>query len=122
MTLSYSLNDVLAFGKNVRHALSKLYKMQEDLDTRLTRAEGTDLEDRLKIVAVNVSTGNANGSSAADATLVDGTIIGYFPVGNQDQITDNVELGSDGKVTVTLAANATAQNQFKVAVLKPLAT
>lgn len=93
----------------------KCYDLFKLINDRLTNNE-----DRFKIVFVNVSTGNANGSSAADPDLVDGEIIGWLPVGNWDQLIDNVDLGDDGKVTVTLAANATAQNQFKVSVLKAL--
>lgn len=72
-----------------------------------------------KVVIVNVSTGNANGSSSADPDLVGGEIIGIISSGNQDQLLDNVVLNGDGSVTATLADNATAQNNFKVTVLKP---
>lgn len=70
-------------------------------------------------VAVTVALGAATGSSGADAALVGGEIAGIYPTGNQDQFVDNVVLNGDGSVTVTLAANATANNTFNVVVIKP---
>jgi len=72
-----------------------------------------------KRVAVTVAAGATSGSSPADSELVDGEIIGYYSTGNQDQLVDNVALGADGSVTVTLAAAATADNTFNVLVAKP---
>jgi len=72
-----------------------------------------------KVVAVTVAAGATSGSSPADPDLVGGEIIGIYPTGNQDQLVDNVSLGADGSVTVTLAAAATADNTFNVVVLKP---
>lgn len=74
-----------------------------------------------KSVAVTVALGAASGASAADADLEDGAIVGYYPTGNQDQHVDNVALGADGAVTITLAANATADNTFNVVVLRATA-
>lgn len=70
-------------------------------------------------VAITVSAASATGSSSADTTLVGGTIIGILPTGNQDQFVDNVAIAGDGAVTVTLAANATADNTFNVMVERP---
>jgi len=70
----------------------------------------------IKTVSVSVSAGATSGTSAADSDLVGGTILGYYPAGNQDQLVDNITLGADGKVTITLAAAATAENKFKVVV------
>lgn len=70
-------------------------------------------------VAVSVAAAATSGASVADATLVGGEILGVYPTGNQDQLVDNVVLGADGAVTVTLAAAATAANTFKVVVIKP---
>ena len=70
----------------------------------------------IKTVTVTVAAGNTSGSSSADPDLIGGTILGYYPAGNQDQFVSVVELGSDGKVTVTLAAAATEDNTFKVVV------
>ena len=71
-----------------------------------------------KSVAVTVSTGNSSGSSSNDADLVGGEILGIYPTSNQDQFVDSVALDVNGAVTVTLAANATADNVFKVVVLR----
>jgi len=72
-----------------------------------------------KVVAVTVAAAATSGSSAADTELVGGEIVGFYPTGNQDQFVDNVALGADGSVTITLAAAATADNTFNVVVLKP---
>jgi hypothetical protein len=71
-----------------------------------------------KTVAVTVTTGNPSGASGNDADLVGGEIIGIVPTGNQDQFVDNVTIDGNGAVTVTLAAAATADNTFKVTVLR----
>jgi len=72
-----------------------------------------------KVVSVTVPAAATSGSSAADTELEGGEILGIYPAGNQDQFVDNVALAADGSVTVTLAAAATADNIFKVVVLKP---
>lgn len=69
-----------------------------------------------KLVAVTVSAAAASGVSAADPDLVGGVIIGIVPSGNQDQFVDNVAISATGVITVTLGANATANNTFNVAV------
>ena len=86
---------------------------------RLKAGGVTKGEVGYKSIAVTVTTGQASGSSAADPDLVDGDILGIYSTGNQDQYVDNVVLNGDGSVTVTLAAAATADNAFKVVVLKP---
>lgn len=98
----------------------KCYDLFKQFNNRVTAVESSDIQDRLKIVSVNVSATNSNGSSAADETLIDAEPIGIIPVGNQDQFVDTVEILEDGKVKVTLADAATEQNQFKVTVLKAL--
>jgi hypothetical protein len=70
-------------------------------------------------VAVTVATGAAPGSSAANPRLIGGQIVGFYPTGNQDQFIDSIALNADGSVTVTLAANATADNTFNVVVMEP---
>lgn len=70
----------------------------------------------LKLVAITVNAAAASGVSSADADLVGGVIVGIVPTGNQDQFVDNVTVSATGVVTVTLAANATANNTFNVAV------
>jgi len=72
----------------------------------------------IKPVNITVSSGQTSGASEADTELVGGTIIGIVPTGNQDQLVDNIALGTDGSVTVTLASAATADNTFTVSVLK----
>lgn len=72
----------------------------------------------LKSVAVTVAMGAATGSSAADATLAGGSLLGILPAGNQDQFVDNVVLNANGSITVTLAANATAANTYTVTAVK----
>lgn len=69
-----------------------------------------------KLVAITVTAASASGVSAADPDLVGGTIVGIVPTGNQDQFVDDVTVSATGVVTVTLAANATANNTFNVAV------
>ena len=73
----------------------------------------------MKTVAVTVAMGAGSGSSAADADLVGGALVGIYPTANQDQFVQSVILNADGSITVTLVANATATNVFAVTVLAP---
>ena len=67
-----------------------------------------------EIVAVTVSAGNSSGT----ATVTSGSIIlGWRPTGNNDQFVDNISV-SGTTLTITLAANATADNTFSVILLK----
>ncbi len=75
-------------------------------------------DDDITIVAITVSAAASSGVSSADSKLIGGRILSIVPTGNQDQFVDNVALGSTGIVTVTLAAAATANNTFNVAVQK----
>ena len=86
---------------------------------KLAAGAATKAKIGYKAVAVTVAAAATSGSSAADADLVDGVIIGYHPTGNQDQFVDNVVLNANGSITVTLDAAATANNTFNVIVLKP---
>ena len=88
-------------------------------NSKLSAGAATKAKIGYKAVAITVAAAAINGSSAADADLVGGAIIGYHPTGNQDQLVDNVVLNADGSVTITLAAAATAANTFNVIVLKP---
>ena len=111
MVLKHDLKKTFrAAGRVVPKLLGDILK---DLDTRLSK-----VETEFVVVAVNVSTSNGNGSSAADSTLVGATPVGIVPTGNQDQLVDNIEILEDGKVKVTLAENAIAQNTFNVLVQK----
>jgi len=78
------------------------------------------VKDRLsyKTVTVTVAAAASSGSSAADNDLKGGEIVGIYPASNQDQFVDNVVLNADGSITITLAAAATANNVFKVVVLR----
>ena len=65
-------------------------------------------------VSVTVSAGGSTGT----ATVTSGSIvIGWRATGNQDQFIDNIAL-SGTTLTITLAANATADNTFQVTLLK----
>lgn len=89
-------------------------------DNAITQAKVGDdaigaAELKITLEDVTVGTGNPSGT----ATVVAGAIpIGIVPVSNQDQHIDSV-LVSGTTLTVTLAANATADNVFKVVVLEP---
>lgn len=70
---------------------------------------------KVVLKTVNVTAGQTSGT----ATVVTGSIIwAIYPAGNQDQLVDNVAI-SGTTLTVTLAAAATAQNNFRVTVLEP---
>ena len=63
---------------------------------------------------ITVSAGNPTGT----ATITSGSIvIGFYPTGNNDQFVDNISI-SGTTLTITLAANATVNNTFKVILLK----
>lgn len=65
-------------------------------------------------VSVTVTAGNPSGT----ATVTSGSIIvGWRATGNQDQLIDNMAV-SGTTLTITLAANATANNTFEVILLK----
>lgn len=72
-----------------------------------------------KAVAITVAAAATTGSSAADPDLVGGIIMGFLPTGNMDQFPDEMEVGVDGAVTVTLANAATADNTYTVNVFLP---
>lgn len=65
-------------------------------------------------VSVTVATGQTSGTGTVTAGS---TPIAAIPTSNQDQFIDNVAVSST-TVTVTLAAAATADNVFKVTLLK----
>jgi len=65
-------------------------------------------------IAVTVVAGQASGTG----TCTNGsTIVGFRPTGNQDQFIDNIAV-SGTTITITLAANATADNTFEVILIK----
>ncbi len=71
----------------------------------------------IEVLDVTVSLGETAGTATCTAGA---TIISCYPVSNQDQFVDSVVI-ADTTLTVTLAANATADNVFKVVCLKPTA-
>ena len=72
-----------------------------------------------KATTVSVAMGAGSGASASDPDLAGGVLLGCHPSSNQDQHVDNIALNSStGAITVTLAANATAANQFRCITLK----
>lgn len=58
----------------------------------------------------------ATATTGTGAVVANAIILGIYPTGNQDQFVDNVAI-SGTTLTVTLAAAATADNTFNVAVL-----
>jgi hypothetical protein len=67
-----------------------------------------------EVVEVTVTTGETAGTATVTAGSI---ILGCYPKSNQDQFIDSVAV-SDTTVTVTLAAQATANNVFNVVLLK----
>jgi len=68
-----------------------------------------------EVVTVTVPAGATSGT----ATVTEGAeVLGIYPAGNQDQLVDDVSVSAT-TLTVTLAAAATADNIFKVVLLKP---
>ena len=65
-------------------------------------------------VSVTVSAGNSTGTAGVTSGSI---IIGWRATGNQDQFIDNMAVSST-TLTITLAANATADNTFQVTLLK----
>ena len=88
-------------------------------DSTITNAKMADdaikqAELDYEVVSVTISAGNPSGT----ATVTTGSIIlGYYQDGNQDQFIDSIGV-SGTTLTITLAANATADNKFKVVLLK----
>jgi hypothetical protein len=68
-----------------------------------------------EVVEVTVSTGQTSGTATVTE---DAEILGYYPTGNQDQFVDNIAV-STTTLTLTLAAAATADNTYKVTLIKP---
>ena len=76
-----------------------------------TRIDGKQIVTKAVTVAL--------GQTAGTVAVVAGSrILGIAPAGNQDQFVDNVAIAAT-TLTVTLAAAATAGNQFNVTVLEP---
>jgi len=113
------LFDIIKKFKAHAHAITGDLLDNEVTTPKIKDSAVTKPKIGYKVVSVTVAAAATTGSSAADSELVNGEIIGIISAGNQDQFVDNVSLGADGSVTVTLAAAATANNVFKIVVLKP---
>lgn len=77
----------------------------------------TAAELDIHTVPVDVAAMATSGSSGPNTALAGGMILGSYPAGNQDQHIDNIVLGTDGSITVTLHAAASVANTFKIVVL-----
>ena len=67
-----------------------------------------------EVVEVTVTTGGTTGTGTVTAGSI---ILGYYPISNQDQFVDSIAV-SETTLTITLATAATADNKFKVVLLK----
>ncbi|SNT46745.1 hypothetical protein SAMN05421642_12354 [Rhodococcoides kyotonense] len=81
----------------------------------IPRIRGSIVPKNFKTISVTVSAGASTGTATVTAGSL---VLGIYPAGNQDQFVDNVAISST-TLTVTLAANATAANQYKVTILEP---
>jgi len=59
----------------------------------------------------------ATATSGTGTVTADSQILGYYPAGNQDQFVESIVI-FDTTLVITLAAAATADNIFKVVLLK----
>ena len=79
---------------------------------------GTDVITKTELSYEVVSVTVAAGNSVGTGTVTSGSIIlGYYPTSNQDQFVDSISV-SGTTLTITLAANAVADNKFNVVLLK----
>ena len=115
----------------LKHRLGELASIKfldetlQDLDERIGDGGVPGSTQIIMSIPVNVSAGDGTGASAPvneieglegiDSAQINP--IGIVPLSNQDQFVDNVEVEVDTKIRVTLAANATAQNQFLVGIV-----
>lgn len=67
--------------------------------------------------SATVSAATTTAVLAANPRLVNATLLGMYPVGNQDQLVDSITLAADGSLTVVLAAAATAANAFNITAI-----
>lgn len=67
-----------------------------------------------EVVEVTVLASQTTGTGTVTAGSI---ILGYYPISNQDQFVDSIAV-SETTLTITLAAAATADNKFKVVLLK----
>lgn len=82
--------------------------------TQLGTAAVTAQKLSYEVVEVTVATGQTTGTGTVTAGSI---ILGYYPISNQDQFVDSIAV-SETTLTITLAVAATADNKFKVVLLK----
>jgi hypothetical protein len=116
--VSGAIDLLAAYAEQQEPATAASLRSGQIRTRHLTAGAVTSGKIGLKSVTVNVTNGTSTGSSAADPDLAGGTIVSCDPSGNQDQHMDNHVLNADGSITVTLAANATATNNFRCVALK----
>ena len=82
--------------------------------TQLGAAAVTASKLSYEVVEVTVAANQTTGTGTVTAGSI---ILGYYPISNQDQFVDSIAV-SETTLTITLAAAATADNKFKVVLLK----
>jgi hypothetical protein len=82
--------------------------------TQLGTAAVTAPKLSYEVVEVTVAANQTTGTGTVTAGSI---ILGYYPISNQDQFVDSIAV-SETTLTITLAAAATADNKFKVVLLK----
>lgn len=82
--------------------------------TQLGTAAVTAPKLSYEVVEVTVAASQTTGTGTVTAGSI---ILGYYPISNQDQFVDSIAV-SETTLTITLAEAATADNKFKVVLLK----
>ena len=82
--------------------------------TQLGTAAVTAPKLSYEVVEVTVAANQKTGTGTVTAGSI---ILGYYPISNQDQFVDSIAV-SETTLTITLAEAATADNKFKVVLLK----
>jgi len=73
----------------------------------------------IKLVQAVIAISGTTVTTAADAEVVGGKIVGVYPSAwAADAIVEIATIASDGKVTVTLASASTAEATYSVSVLR----
>lgn len=89
-----------------------LWDELKNLDSRISSGS----EKTKKTVTVTVATGNSQGSSSADSTLVGGIVVGFYPSSLTESNLKSIVLNADGSITATLLAAATGTDSYSVIV------
>ncbi len=106
----------------------KIQSVDGGSDERLDEAESditaiqtdiTNLKGRIVSKDIAVTTGANTGSSEADATLIEGTVISIVPKAITESRKDSGAVISEaGVITLSLYTNATADSTYTVFVMK----